>query len=173
VLEFMADQGLVSLLCDDTMGVSRTVDLAFSSSPPLAPELAGDEVQLYYIVQNAHHMLEHEPDTTAHGFALWTDTGLVLAGIDGRFSVDSSLDAAWPSDLLTCGLASGNCLPRSTARANVRIGEGDYGAAHGGGFVAVGDYLSVVGTAHIEKADADLAESIDKETVRLLVGPPA
>lgn len=171
VTEFAADQGTISLLCDDAMGVSRTVELAFSSSPALAPALALDEVRLYYIVQRHDDEIEHEPDTTAHAFALSTDGTLLLAGIDGRFSVYANSQAAWPSDVLTWGMSTPDCQPLGRAIVRVRTtADGENGSTQDGGVVAVGDHLAVVEIASRYEAEAD---PFFVETARLLVGPPA
>jgi len=173
VLAFEPDQGSISLLCDDTVGISRTVDLTFSSSPVLAPELAVDEVELYYVVQREGGALNNQAGATLHTFALWADTELVLAGIDGRFRLHESLASAWPTERLYCLVTWGDCLPRSRARVRVRMGLDYEGATPDGGFAAVGDHLLVVETALLEEQDPQLPESFDAETIRLLVGPPA
>lgn len=173
VTAFAADQGLISMICDDAMGVSRTIELTFSSFPLLAPVIEGDEVQLHYNIQSANDMLEHEPDTAAHAFVLRADTEILLAGIDGRYSVDSSLGDAWPPSVLRCELLQGDCVPHDRDLAWVRRLPDEEGTTLDGGFVPVGELLVVVETASIDDADREPAEAIDKETVRLLVGPPA
>lgn len=189
VTSFTPDQGLLALVCPDAQGVERTVELTYSSSVALAPDFAIEQVQLFYIVQYNTDELEANPDTTAHGLVLSTDAGLVLAGIDGRFSTYGSPAAAWPASRLSLVLTPGLCPEQDLgycellgrARLTVDTSAGDSAVSFDGGSAPLGDDVLVVETALEQRFvpgnpvpdECCCGEQSNRTTLRLLVGAPA
>lgn len=88
--------GSLTVTCIDTLDTERTLTVHLAASEALSTDGGGGPVHVHYQVNLASDMLEHVSDSIAHAFVVSNDAGIVLMGIDGRYSIDASLSEAWP-----------------------------------------------------------------------------
>ena len=113
-------------------------------------------------------MLEKVSDTAGHSFVLSDGDGVILAGIDGRYTQLGSASEAWP-DLIQGRPREPQCTGRDMAE--IALGE-DVAELLEGSAGDLGDHRAIVETAVITlEFDGEFNESVD--IARWIVGLPA
>lgn len=166
--------GSLTVSCTDTIGVERTFTVQLFASEPLSTDVGEGPVHVWYMVNREGDILEHVSDTAAHALVVSDDQGIVLAGMDGRYSFDgysSTLDAAWPQ-WPDASISSHSCAgPRD--EAHFALEDGSSVDLFDGSAGDLGPYRVLVETAEVvEEFDGEFDYAVP--TARWLVGlPPA
>jgi len=171
--------GSLTLTCPDLAGVTRTFELQLSASELLTTDVGPGPVHLWYLVNENNDELEANPDTIAHAFVVSNDDGIVLAGIDGRYSVYSSLSTAWPSWPSAsigdepCDVVGEFPLTARRTLADFALEDGSSLHVYDGSTNELGGYRLLVEIATTEFADDRFGEEVDVDTARFLLGLPS
>jgi len=168
--------GSLSLACIDTLGMSRAVTIELSASESLSTAVGPDPVHVWYIANDNGDMLEGYPDTNAHAFVVSTDQGIALAGIDGRYSIGATLQAAWPdwpegnNGADPCDFGGTNPNARRTL-AHVALEDGASADVYDGSVSDVGALRFLVELSTTISVESK-GESQTVRTARWLLGAP-
>lgn len=158
----------LTVTCIDSGKLERTFTVRTEASEALSLDVGEGPVEVWYMVNEEGDMLEHVSDTQGHSFVVSNDAGVVLAGIDGRYTVLGSVPEAWPA-ALEGRVVTADCLGRDQAEISlgadsIELLEGSAGD--------LGSYRAIVETAvSIPALDGEASESVDE--ARWLVGLPA
>ncbi|MEM7153823.1 MAG: hypothetical protein AAF799_13325 [Myxococcota bacterium] len=160
--------GSLTLTCNDNDAVERTFTVRPEASEAFALDVGKGPVNVWYQIVEDGDMLEHVSDTAGHSFVLSNDAGVILAGIDGRYTMLGSASEAWP-DLIQGRVREPQCTGRDMAE--ISLGE-EVAELLEGSAGDLGDHRVIVETAVFTlEFDGELNESVD--TARWIVGRPA
>lgn len=169
-------EGSLTLACPDLDGVMRTFEVQLSASETLSTSVGPGPVHAWYLVNDAHDELEANPDTIAHAFVVSNDDGIILAGVDGRYSVYSSLPSAWP-DWPQAATGDGPCdvvgegsLSAQRTLASIVLEDGSSVEVYDGSAHDLGSYRALVEIATTHFASDPHGEDVDVHTARWLLG---
>lgn len=158
----------LTVTCIDTQDAARTFALDLGGSEPLRTDVAG-AVHVWYLINADGDMLEHVSDSIGHAFVVSDDDGIVLAGIDGRYSFNASLGDAWPESLHG-DVTAAECLG-NRGHANFELPDGTTLQTFDGSANDLGPYRVLVETA-VADTEFDGEFDIAAPLARWLIGLP-
>lgn len=166
--------GSLTVTCMDAVAMERTLTVQLSASEPLSTDVGEGPVHVWYMVNYDADMLEHVPATMAHSVVVSDDQGIVLAGVEGRYSIEgysATLAAAWPQ-WPDASISYDPC-PGTRGEAHFALEDGSSVDLFDGSAGDLGSYRALVETAVVkDEFDGEFDHGVP--TVRWLIGlPPA